>query len=72
MVHVSQPLAAITSVIRVLIAITKPAIFTAVRYLRLRISLKAYVIGFKQSTSLGSQNVVIPDDCQLQNKDSLS
>ena len=51
-VQVSQPRAAITSVMRALMAITMPIMFMAVRCFRLRISLKAYVNGFKQSTSL--------------------
>jgi hypothetical protein len=60
-VQVSQPLAAMTSVIRVQMAITMPAMFTAVLYLRLRISLKAYMNGFKHSTSLcfSRQGIII-------------
>jgi hypothetical protein len=71
-VQVSQPLAAITSVIRVLMAITKPATFTAVLYLRLLISLRAYVRGFKWSTSLVSQKRIIQEQKQPQNNASTS
>ena len=68
-VHVSQPLAAITSVIRVLMAITKPAMFIAVLYFCLRISLKAYASGIKLSASLDYQKKI---ETQLHNKESAS
>ena len=71
-VQVSQPLAAITNVIRVLMAITKPAMFTAALYLRLRISRRAYASGIKLSTSLDSQMRVSQEEKQMHNKEPAS